>query len=776
MDKKRKIQILGILTVAFGLMFLVSLAGHVTSDDRLIISDEAVYGNPFAISLSNPGGMMGAYLAYVSYSFLGWGAIFSAIFLCILGLKLSGLDIGRRLLKHASMAWALVMLVLMIFDIARVARGYLAFDVPDGSGILGQTIVELMLKLVGSVGSFIVLIAAVISALVFYASISHRFRHLMQKIEAWAVSLMTAAFEQAKPYLAQLRAKLDFKNRDVIKRAGDFKKELKRARKERKKAVGVEEIDEEDAEEIEDEVIVDKTSGGADSGRPRRKVVLSGKSENGAAARNSAPTSEEGSDPGTFIRPGLDLLKEAVHSGPAYDEKELPETARSLRDTLETFGVKLAGNIEMYPGPVITRFEIKPAAGIKVNQIANLSEDLALNLRAKSIRIVAPIPGKAAVGIEIPNRNPQLVFAREILASEKFEKNGYHLPLAFGKDISGQPFVADLAAMPHLLIAGTTGSGKSVCINMVITSLIYSLHPEELRFVFVDPKMLELSVYKGIPYLLEKVVTNPKQAERVLQEIVLEMEQRYRLLAGASVRSIVDYNNKMKTADKRLPYIVIIIDELADLMMSTHSSRVELLITRLAQMARAVGIHLILATQRPSVDVITGLIKANFPSRIAFQVATKTDSRTILDGNGAERLLGKGDMLYLPSGSPEPIRLHGAFISSEETEALVEFLRNQSYSQQVVEESEAEAEEKSQMRQMNDPVLLEAIETVVQQGQASVSLLQRKLGVGYQRAARIIDDLEGMKIVGPYNESKARDVLVDKSFLENIKSGKIGKL
>ncbi len=777
MDQKRKIQIIGVLTIAFGLMFLISLMGHTSADDSLISSDEAVYGNPLSIVLSNPGGMMGAYLAYFAYSFLGWSAIFLSIFLCVLGVKLTGIDLGRRMLKHAAMVWALLFLITMVFDIARVGRGYIGFNVPDGSGVMGQSIIELMIKLVGTVGSFIVIISAIISTLVFYASISHRFRNLVNKLEEIALGLLTQAYEKAMPALGRVREFFDIRNRAVIKGADNFKKELKQARKKRKKKDKSDTAETHEEEiQIEDKVMVDRT-GDAGKQKSKRKVVLPGRSET-PSGQEQLPNQEgtAGDHQGTFIEPGLDLLKEPENVEPAYDEKELPETARSLRETLETFGVRLNGNIEMYPGPVITRFEIRPAAGIKVNQIANLSEDLALNLRAKSIRIVAPIPGKAAVGIEIPNKNPQLVYARDILSSEKYQKNGLHLPLAFGKDIAGKPFVADLAEMPHLLIAGTTGSGKSVCINVVITSLIYALHPDELKFVFIDPKMLELTIYKGIPYLMEKVVTNPKSAERVLQEIVMEMEQRYKLLAGASVRSIVDYNNKQKSAESKLPYIVIIIDELADLMMSGNSSRIELLVTRLAQMARAVGIHLILATQRPSVDVITGLIKANFPSRVAFQVATKTDSRTILDCNGAERLLGKGDMLYLPSGYPDPIRLHGAFISSQETEGLVTFLKEQPYSEVMEEESEAVAEEKSQMRHLNDPVLLEAVETVIRQGQASVSLLQRKLGVGYQRAARIIDDLESMKIVGPYNESKAREVLVDKSFLDNIKSGKIGKL
>jgi S-DNA-T family DNA segregation ATPase FtsK/SpoIIIE len=721
--------------------------------------------------------MMGAYLAYIAYSFLGWSAVFSAMFLCVLGVKLTGIDLGRRLLKHAAIAWALVFQVLMIFDISYVARGYLSLEVPDGSGILGQTVVELMLKLVGVVGTFIVLVAGMISTLVFYASISHRFRNLVNRVEEHLLSLISGAAVKTRPIVAQLWESVRFRNRAVIK-GPDFKKELKKASRKRRKKINAEEgqlIDQ--SADPDDRVIVDRSDKAAGIGKPKRKIVLSGMGEAGKESAAATPPEISGeNDSRTFVMPGLDLLHLPDQVKPAYDEKELPETARSLRETLETFGVKLDGNIEMYPGPIITRFEIKPAAGIKVNQISNLSEDLALNLRAKSIRIVAPIPGKAAIGIEIPNRNPQIVYAREILASEKFQKNGYELPLAFGKDISGRPYVTDLSEMPHLLIAGTTGSGKSVCINVIITSLIYSLHPDKLKFIFIDPKMLELSVYKGIPYLLEKVVTNPKQAERVLNDVVMEMEQRYKLLAGASVRNIVDYNKKQKSPDSRLPYIVIIIDELADLMMSTHSSRVELLITRLAQMARAVGIHLILATQRPSVDVITGLIKANFPSRIAFQVATKTDSRTILDGNGAERLLGKGDMLYLESGAPEPSRLHGAYISSGETEAIVSFIKNQPFSQIKEEEAESVAEERAQLRQLNDPVLLEAIETVIRQGQASVSLLQRKLGVGYQRAARIIDDLESMKIIGPYNESKAREVLVDKTFLANIKSGKIGKL
>jgi len=778
MDQTRKLQIIGILLIAFGLMYLVSLVGHRAADDQRITSDEAVYGNPFSITYVNPGGLMGAYLSYVAYFFMGWSAFFSALFLCVSGIKLIGLDIGRRLLKHAAMPWILAFMILMLFDITRVAGSLSVSVVPDGSGVIGQAIVGILLKLVGIVGSFIVLIAAIVSTVVLYASISHRFRNLLKVAKNVAHGIFAKTREKAGPLVSDLKTSISRKDRVVIK-DDDFRQELKRASGEQEEGVvdsrGGEESDlpEQDAIFVDDDALTDLDG----PVKGRRRITIPGRSE-AKGDESDTPLFAEfaGADSKTFIPPTLDLMRKPDVIKGTYDEKELPETARALRETLETFGVRLEGNIEMYPGPVITRFEIRPAAGIKVNQIANLSEDLALNLRAKSIRIVAPIPGKAAVGVEIPNRHPQMVYVRDILASEQFQTTRNNLPLALGKDISGRPFVTGLAAMPHLLIAGTTGSGKSVCINVIITSLIFSRHPDELKFIFIDPKMLELSVYKGIPYLAEQVVTNPKQAERVLGDVVVEMEERYQKLAAASVRSIVDYNRKQKSASNKLPYIVIVIDELADLMMSSHSSRVELLITRLAQMARAVGIHLILATQRPSVDVITGLIKANFPSRIAFQVATKTDSRTILDANGAERLLGKGDMLFMESGLPEARRLHGALITSEETDALVAFLKTQPYSRRMEKESEAVADEKAQMRQLNDPVLLEAVETVVQQGQASVSLLQRKLGVGYQRAARIIDDLEAMKIIGPYNESKARDVLVDKSFVENLKSGKIGKL
>ncbi|MCI0596161.1 MAG: DNA translocase FtsK, partial [candidate division Zixibacteria bacterium] len=341
-------------------------------------------------------------------------------------------------------------------------------------------------------------------------------------------------------------------------------------------------------------------------------------------------------DLGKYEYPSLALLADPPTGQRGITREEIGRLSDTLEKTLATFGVAIEDQIEAHPGPIITRFEFKPAAGVKINQIVSLADDLALALQAKRIRVVAPIPGKAAVGIEVPNPNPQTVYLKEILASNAFADLGMRLPMAFGKTIGGEAIAYDLAKMPHLLIAGATGSGKSVCLNALITSLLYRKHPAELRFIFIDPKMLELSVYAGIPHLERAVVTSPRIAEKVLADAVIEMEERYRALAKASVRNIEDYNRKKK-ANERLPYLVIVVDELADLMMSSVSTRTETLITRLAQMARAVGIHLVLATQRPSVDVITGLIKANFSSRIAFQVASKVDSRTILDGNGAEK-------------------------------------------------------------------------------------------------------------------------------------------
>jgi S-DNA-T family DNA segregation ATPase FtsK/SpoIIIE len=468
-------------------------------------------------------------------------------------------------------------------------------------------------------------------------------------------------------------------------------------------------------------------------------------------------TTEAGAE---YVPPPLSLFEDSPSQAAIADE-ELMELAHSLEDKLGKFDVT-AKVVEIHPGPVITSFELEPGSSTKVHQVVNLADDLALALKARSIRIVAPIPGKGTIGIEIPNRNPSAVRIKDILASKRFASSESRLELALGKDVSGNPYTVDLEGMPHLLIAGATGSGKSVCINSIITSLVFKNSPQQVQLLLIDPKRLELNLYEGIPHLVSEVVTEPKKAVRALGWVVEEMDLRYQLLASRGVRNIQSY-------DEGLPYIVVIIDELADLMLMLPQE-METAVCKLAQMARAVGIHLVVATQRPSVDVITGVIKANFPCRMAFKVASKTDSRTIIDANGAERLLGKGDMLMMPPASADPIRLHGAYVSSDETQNLVEFLRKQSHL--AAPAFSLESDERHDIStDLKDELFEDAARIVITHKQGSVSLLQRRLRIGYSRAARLVDILEAAGIVGPFEGSKARQVLVDESYLENL-SGK----
>jgi len=477
--------------------------------------------------------------------------------------------------------------------------------------------------------------------------------------------------------------------------------------------------------------------------------------------------------------PGLDLLQPSIAEDVKVAEEELTRNAELLKDKLKLFDIEIQ-NISVTPGPVVTLYEIIPAPGVKISKIVGLENDIALALAARGIRIIAPIPGKGAIGVEIPNAEAAIVNARAVLGKVKDSK--MQLPLSLGKTISGDVYLTDLSLMPHLLIAGSTGSGKSVGINMIISSLLYSKIPADVKFILVDPKKIELSFYNKLrrhylavsPDIDEEIITLPQNAVLMLKSVEIEMEKRYDRLAKAGVRNIVDYNKKVDNPKTKphdtesikhhhLPYLIVIIDELADLMI-TAGRDVEEPITRLAQLARAVGIHLVLATQRPSVNVITGLIKANFSSRIAYQVATKIDSRTILDMNGAEQLLGRGDMLFLPTGSPKPIRIQNAFISTDEVESITNYVYSQpSYSKLYYLPSIYEKKKGSSSGFSTDldPMFEEAAKVIVRHQQGSVSLLQRKLKLGYSRAARIVDQLEDAGIVGPNDGSKARQVLVE---------------
>lgn len=559
------------------------------------------------------------------------------------------------------------------------------------------------------------------------------------------------------------------------------------------------------------------------SGRRRDWGAESGEREVSEVGRPGRPGRPGGPDDLPAIRshekelPPLNLLDNSHADSADAGEEELDRLGEVLIDTLATFSVE-GSIVGRTTGPVVTQYEVKPAPGVKVGRIASLSDDLALAMRAKSIRIVAPIPGKAAVGVEVPNPHARIVTFKELVDAREWTETRASLPVALGRDLEGSAIVADLSEMPHLLIAGTTGSGKSVCINTIITSLIYRYSPRELRMLLIDPKMVELASYNALPHLRHPVVTRNKEAAQALKWAVREMEHRYELFGANTCRNMHDFNRKVELGrklfepegergavsgvatpegtaprsplpynDGPLPYIVVIVDELADLMM-TVQAEVEKPLALLAQKARATGIHIILATQRPSVNVLTGLIKANFPSRIAFRVASKIDSRTILDQNGAEALLGNGDMLFLPPGSSEPVRLQGAFITTDETEAVTDWYRERKAARDellkskglpVPEEAEEdiiavmqalEAEEAGRdsgsAAGERDPLFREAAETCLQNQLGSTSLLQRKLRVGYGRAARIIDQLHEAGIIGPPDGSKAREVLIGANRLD----------
>ena len=475
--------------------------------------------------------------------------------------------------------------------------------------------------------------------------------------------------------------------------------------------------------------------------------------------------------------PPLTLLKEGDKKAGKGNNRALTETASKLQKTLYNFGV-VAKVEHVSVGPAITRYELKPSEGVRVSKIANLADDIALNLAAKTIRIEAPIPGKQAVGIEVPNEESEVVHLRDILDTDTFKNHKSKLAFALGKDVSGEEIVTDIAKMPHVMIAGATGSGKSVCINTLIASIIYKAKPSDVKLIMVDPKIVELSVYNGIPHLMIPVVTDPKKAAGALAWAVQEMENRYTKFAAKGVRDLAGYNDAVEKEDTlgKLPHIVIIIDELADLMMVAKND-VEGAICRLAQKARAAGMHLVIATQRPSVDVITGLIKANIPSRIAFAVSSQIDSRTILDQVGAEKLLGKGDMLFFPTGAPKPVRVQGAFVSDKEVEKIVDFLKSNgetTYRDDITEYIEKtnctdkEIDEGIMDDDETDPLLNEAIQTVIETGQASTSFIQRRFKVGYARAGRIIDQMEERGIISGYQGSKPREVLMTKERWEEL--------
>ncbi|ADP32196.1 FtsK/SpoIIIE family DNA translocase [Bacillus atrophaeus] len=649
---------------------------------------------------------------------------------------------------------------------------------PDlGGGMIGALLFAASHFLFASTGSQIMAIVIILMGMILITG-----RSLQETMKKWMGPIGRFIREQWAAFIDDMKSvKTNMKSSKAKTKSGKKQKPVQKKRREEP------EIDEEEDDEvisplIHSEPIISSFSDRDEDDNPSlmqkqsETVQEPAEEQTGTAAGEtvSAPpmtfTELENKD---YQMPSLDLLADPMHTGQQTDKKNIYENARKLERTFQSFGVK-AKVTQVHLGPAVTKYEVYPDVGVKVSKIVNLSDDLALALAAKDIRIEAPIPGKSAIGIEVPNAEVAMVSLKEVLESKLNDRPDAKLLIGLGRNISGEAVLAELNKMPHLLVAGATGSGKSVCVNGIITSILMRAKPHEVKMMMIDPKMVELNVYNGIPHLLAPVVTDPKKASQALKKVVNEMERRYELFSHTGTRNIEGYNDHIKRSNAEeevkqpeLPYIVVIVDELADLMM-VASSDVEDSITRLSQMARAAGIHLIIATQRPSVDVITGVIKANIPSRIAFSVSSQTDSRTILDMGGAEKLLGRGDMLFLPVGANKPVRVQGAFLSDDEVEHIVDHVITQQkaqYQEEMIPEETTETHS-----EVSDDLYDEAVELIVGMQTASVSMLQRRFRIGYTRAARLIDAMEDRGVVGPYEGSKPREVLLSKEKHDELSS------
>ena len=752
MDKKR-IQIIGWLLGFCSLLILGSMVGYDASEEPSLVSN----------SINNPFNIVGV---YVGYYFVKLGFGYAAYIIPLIGLTISFYLISNfsfMLSRLASYQLAFLFYLSITLGLFQNYNSFSSQISYEYSGLLGGLVLSLLHDWIGPIGAIILMVALWILLFVGFFNLN-----------LYSIFQSVASFIQSKiKSLSEINWRVSLKNEDKpkaveVKKIIDDESFLDDITEEESK----EEISANSIEEITEEVkgkavnnVESDTELSIEKGIIEKEVDIDQKRSNSIIRKD-------------WKFPSTDILEFVSDESEELSSDYLKDRAEFLRNSISTFGVEgQTGSIKT--GPIITLFEIEPAEGVRVNKFVQLSDDIARVMEADRVRVLAPIPGTSLVGVEIPNDNPQTIYLKSVINSEKYLKSNAKLKLAIGKGILGDIAILDLVEMPHLLIAGTTGSGKSVSLNAIIVSLLYQLKPDEVKFVIIDPKKVEMSLYKGLEdhYLLkfdgidESIITKKDNAILALRSLEKEMDARYDLLAESGKRNIAEYNSMMKKVKKDLmPYIVLMVDELADLMM--YSPRdIEAPIARLAQLARAVGIHLVIATQRPSVDVITGIIKANFPARIAFQVATKIDSRTILDVNGADKLIGKGDMLYQKPGSSSPVRMHGAFVTLKEIEDLVEYISKQPKPNEIIIEtvrgntSTLNGNENG----IEDELLEQAIEIVVMSKQGSISLLQRRLSVGYSRAARLIDEMERLKIVGPFTGSKAREVLVDESYLETIK-------
>ena len=808
--KERRLEILGILCMATSFLALISMVGYNPYEDPGISPN---------VKVENPMGILGVFIAYF---FIKFSFGYSSFLLPVLGsvwgwwfFSKREASILSRISGYLLGVMLLISVTLGLFEIGMYSSSGIEFNY---SGLIGGNLANFLVSFFGMIGSSIILLTSWLVLIrgyfswSFYGPFDSLTNFIKKRQEdRKLVSVEQASEKEKRRHTLDLMQKIDEKQeQDMIVQENDIETT-------EDDLIGSGEIDAtpEPLEKPSEEIFnaTGSTSGFSSAPVPEDSFYdetknidhikdMSVEEENQQILETTEPSepNDENIEVGEVVTeeevnidelearkapkrkyqlPSSDLLEIPVKVQDGISKDALVERANFLTQSLETFGV-VGKVVNVSPGPVITLFEVEPAEGVRVNKFVQLSDDLARVMEASRVRVIAPIPGKSSVGIEIPNRNPDTVFFRSIINSEKFAESDSELSLAIGKTTSGEISTLDLVKMPHLLIAGTTGSGKSVCLNTIICSLLYRANPDELKFVIIDPKKVEMTLYKGLKgyHLLgmedfdESIVTKPENATLALRAVEKEMGRRYDTLAEAVVRNIQEYNSKMEAeGEPIMPYIVVVVDELADLMM-LNAKEVEQPIARLAQLARAVGIHLVIATQRPSVDVITGLIKANFPSRIAFQVASKIDSRTIIDTSGAEKLIGRGDMLYLGSGSSELVRLHNAFLSISEIEAIMDHIKSQPQTDELVLESVREQttldDDSGEIGEDDDELLNEAINLVVIHQQGSISLIQRRMKVGYSRAARLIDRMEQLGIVGPFTGSKAREVMVDETYLQMI--------
>ena len=767
MKNKLKIQIIGWLLLIVSMLVAGSMIGYDLTEEPSLVAQK----------INNPFNILGVYIGFYLMK-LGFGyaaLLFPVIIATVSYYLISNFSFNLlKLLKFQLCLLVLLSITLSFFNNLSSLSELKLIEDYGLSGLLGGLLLGLIFDWTGFFGSILILFSSYVLIIVTFFEID-LFKKLMNLPKNLEGLIPTINFD-FKKLIPDFTKKEEKKEKVKIIEDDSF---LESINSEESLDSVIEEIKEEALtesqpdDEVKDEINTESQNNDSDIDNELDSITIEK-----AVIEKEAEIDEERNKSILKVAwkfPSTDILQSSDESS-EINEDDIRERSELLKNSLSNFGVEgSSGAIKT--GPIITLFEILPAEGVRVNKFVQLSDDIARVMEAQSVRVLAPIPGSNHVGVEIPNVDPQTIFLKNVINSEKYLESNAKLKLAIGKGTLGDISILDLVEMPHLLIAGTTGSGKSVSLNTIIVSLLYQLKPEEVKFVIIDPKKVEMSLYRGLEnhYLLkfngidESIITKKDNAILALRSLEKEMDSRYDLLAEAGKRNISEYNEMMKKSKKDLmPYIVLMIDELADLMM--YSPRdVEAPIARLAQLARAVGIHLIVATQRPSVDVITGVIKANFPARIAFQVATKIDSRTILDENGADKLIGKGDMLYQKPGSPAPVRMHGAFITLKEIEDLVNHISSQPKPNEVI--IETYREESSSMVDgdgIDDDLLHKAIEIIVMSKQGSISLLQRRLSVGYSRAARLIDEMERLKIVGPFTGSKAREVLVDESYLETI--------